>query len=71
MTGEDGFSNDDLRRLDEIANRTFHELSEIPTARAELETLTQALCEAAGRLSDFTHELLHSEVEAVSVGEGQ
>ncbi|SFB14874.1 hypothetical protein SAMN05421688_3246 [Poseidonocella pacifica] len=59
----------DLRRLADIANRTYDELIEIPTASPHLEVLIQALSEAADRLSAVTHEMLHPE-EYRSISEG-
>lgn len=69
MTGKADFGPGHLRRLNEIANRTYEDLSEIPTAHSDLEVLIQALSEAAERLSAVTWEILHpEESEAVSTG---
>lgn len=71
MTGETNFSPDDLRRLNEIADRTYQDLSEIPAAHSDLEVLIQALSEAAERLSAVTWEILHPEESEAVSAEGE
>lgn len=61
MSENDVFGHDDLRRLDEIANRTLDELDEIPTAPPEMEVLIKAMFAAAERVSDLAYRLLNPE----------
>lgn len=67
LSSEDMFGDDDLRRLNEIANRTFEELNKISTAAADLESLIQMLSDAADEVAFVTCEMLDSaENEAAS-----
>jgi|GEM_PF-4105333 hypothetical protein len=69
MTGEAGLGAEDLRRLCTIANSTFEDLAEFPTAHSDFEVLIQALSEAAERLSSVTWDILNpEEFEALATG---